>query len=43
MLVVSGQVGANDAVWEKEGVRIFAGKTTELELGSPEKSCLNSE
>ena len=41
MLVAHGQAGANDAIWEQEGVRIFAGKATELKVGSPEKSCLN--
>ena len=40
MLVAYGQTGANDAVWEQEGVRVFAGKGTELKLGSTEKACL---
>jgi hypothetical protein len=39
MLVAHGQAGAFDAAWEHEGVRIFLGRSTEIKLGSPEKSC----
>lgn len=41
MLVADGQAGANNAIWEEEGVRVFAGKMTQTKIGSPEKSCLN--
>lgn len=39
LLVVHGQAGAYEAAWEHEGLRIFTGKSAEIKLGSPEKSC----
>jgi hypothetical protein len=42
ILVAKGQVGANDAAWEQDEVRIFTGKTTELKVGSPAESCLQT-